>query len=104
MEDDEQDVYVAQLHEVFDSCDRVGKGFLDRSELIELCKKLQLDDQIPQLLQQLLGSEEVDGQVRTLGASCLILKTSTVFYAALGKAAATVSVLPRELSVEKFLI
>lgn len=64
MEDDEQDVYVAQLHEVFDSCDRVGKGFLDRDELVELCKKLQLDDQIPQLLQQLLGSEEANGQVK----------------------------------------
>ena len=63
MDDDEQDVYVAQLHEVFDSCDRVGKGFLDREELIQLCRKLQLDDQIPQLLQQLLGSEEEDGQV-----------------------------------------
>ncbi|KAK3732838.1 hypothetical protein QZH41_002838 [Actinostola sp. cb2023] len=63
MDDDEQDVYVSQLHEVFDSCDRVGKGFLDREELIELCRKLQLDDQIPQLLQQLLGSEEEDGQV-----------------------------------------
>lgn len=64
MDDDEQDVYVAQLHEVFDSCDRSGKGFLDREELIELCKKLQLDDQIPQLLQQLLGNEETNGQVR----------------------------------------
>ncbi|XP_031558553.1 ninein-like protein [Actinia tenebrosa] len=63
MDDDEQDVYVAQLHEVFDSCDRTGKGFLDRAELVELCKKLQLDDQIPQLLQQLLGNEESNGQV-----------------------------------------
>lgn len=64
MDEDEQDVYVAQLHEVFDSCDHSGKGFLNRSELVELCKKLQLDDQVPQLLQQLLGSEEAEGQVR----------------------------------------
>lgn len=63
MDEDEQDVYVAQLHEVFDSCDRAGKGFLNRSELVELCKKLQLDDQVPQLLQQLLGSVETEGQV-----------------------------------------
>ncbi|XP_048586861.1 ninein-like protein isoform X5 [Nematostella vectensis] len=63
MDEDEQDVYVAQLQEVFDSCDRTGKGALNRAELIELCKKLQLDDQVPQLLQQLLGSEEADGQV-----------------------------------------
>ncbi|KAL9987729.1 hypothetical protein ACROYT_G002082 [Oculina patagonica] len=63
MDEDEQDVYVAQLHEVFDSCDRAGKGFLNRSELVELCKKLQLDDQVPQLLQQLLGSVEAEGQV-----------------------------------------
>ena len=63
MDEDEQDVYVAQLHEVFDSCDRGEKGFLNRTELIELCKKLQLDDQVPQLLQQLLGSEEADGKV-----------------------------------------
>lgn len=63
MDEDEQDVYVAQLHEVFESCDREGKGYLNRKELIELCKKLQLDDQVPHLLQQLLGSEEADGQV-----------------------------------------
>lgn len=63
MDEDEQDVYVAQLLEVFDSCDHSGKGFLNRSELVELCKKLQLDDQVPQLLQQLLGSEEAEGQV-----------------------------------------
>lgn len=63
MDEDEQDVYVSQLHEVFDSCDHSGKGFLNRAELIELCKKLQLDDQVPQLLQQLLGSAEDEGQV-----------------------------------------
>ena len=63
MDEDEQDVYVAQLHEVFESCDRDTKGFLDRDELIDLCKKLQLDDQVPHLLKQLLGNEETDGQV-----------------------------------------
>ena len=63
MDEDEQDVYVAQLHEVFDSCDQNGKGSLNRLELIELCRKLQLDDQVPQLLVQLLGSEDAQGQV-----------------------------------------
>lgn len=63
MDEDEQDVYVAQLHEVFDSCDQNGKGSLNREELIDLCRKLQLDDQVPQLLAQLLGSEDAQGQV-----------------------------------------
>lgn len=44
MDEDEQDVYVAQLHEVFDSCDHARKGFLNRNELVELCKKLQIDN------------------------------------------------------------
>lgn len=63
MDEDEQDVYVQQLHEVFDSCDQSGKGSLNREELIDLCRKLQLDDQVPQLLVQLLGSENAQGQV-----------------------------------------
>ena len=62
MEDDDQDVYVAQLREVFDSCDTSGNGYLTREELIELCQKLQLDDQVPKLLAQLLGDNK-DGQV-----------------------------------------
>ena len=62
MEEDEQDVYVAQLREVFDSCDNEGQGFLNKQGLIELCQKLQLQDQVPKLLAQLLGNEE-DGEV-----------------------------------------
>ena len=63
MEEDDQDVYVAQLQEVFESCDHSGKGLINREELKELCEKLQLEDQIPQLLTQLLGDEHSDGQV-----------------------------------------
>ncbi|XP_028410974.1 ninein-like protein isoform X2 [Dendronephthya gigantea] len=58
MEEDDQDVYVAQLREVFESCDLEKKGFLTKHGLIELCKKLQLEDQIPKLIAQLLGNEE----------------------------------------------
>ncbi|CAH1791982.1 unnamed protein product [Owenia fusiformis] len=55
---DEQDVYVAQLREVFDSCDKSNTGYIDRKELTELCQKLQLADQTKALLQRLLGSDE----------------------------------------------
>lgn len=44
MDEDDQDVYVVQFYEVFDSCDYFGKGFFNRSEFVELCKKLQFDD------------------------------------------------------------
>ena len=57
MEED-QDIYVAQLREVFDSCDVQGNGFLNEQGLINLCEKLQLQDQIPQLLSQLLGNKK----------------------------------------------
>lgn len=64
MEDeDEQDVYVAQLREVFDSCDVKGDGFLTKDGLVELCQKLQLEDQLSKLLAQLLG-DRADGEVR----------------------------------------
>lgn len=62
MEDEDQDVYVEQLWEVFDSCDVEGKGFLKKQGLIELCQKLQLEDQVPKLLAQLLGNQD-DGEV-----------------------------------------
>ena len=60
---DDEDVYVAQLREVFDSCDLNGKGYLNRDEVIDLCQKLQLDDQIPALLKQCIGDEVRDGKV-----------------------------------------
>jgi hypothetical protein len=70
MEDDEQDVYVAQLREVFDSCDGEGKGFLNKEGLIELCQKLQLQDQVPKLLAQLLGNKE-NGKVSGWNSECV---------------------------------
>ncbi|XP_066281328.1 ninein-like protein isoform X4 [Branchiostoma lanceolatum] len=57
MDEGEQDVYVAQLKEVFDSCDTTGTGYLDRAELRELCHRLQLDDQADNLAKQLLGKD-----------------------------------------------
>ncbi|KAM6922397.1 LOW QUALITY PROTEIN: ninein-like protein [Lycodopsis pacificus] len=43
MEEAELNHYVSQLKGEFDSCDTTATGFLDRDELTELCRKLQLD-------------------------------------------------------------
>lgn len=61
MEEDE-DVYVAQLREVFDACDTSNTGKLNRAQLAELCDKLQLDTQSDALIAHLMGdgNEEVD--------------------------------------------
>ena len=50
----EHDMYIAQLKEVFDSCDETGSGTLERQELLQLCDKLQLDDQSEYLVNELL--------------------------------------------------
>uniref|UniRef100_A0A8C9XK14 Ninein-like n=1 Tax=Sander lucioperca TaxID=283035 RepID=A0A8C9XK14_SANLU len=55
MEEAEHSRYVAQLKVEFDSCDTTATGFLDREELTVLCRKLQLDAQLPLLLDTLLG-------------------------------------------------
>lgn len=39
------DTYVAQLYQVFKSCDIYGTGLLGEDELFNLCMRLQLDDQ-----------------------------------------------------------
>uniref|UniRef100_A0A8C4XHR4 Ninein-like n=1 Tax=Erpetoichthys calabaricus TaxID=27687 RepID=A0A8C4XHR4_ERPCA len=57
MEEDEQDHYVSQLKEVFDSCDTTGTGYLDKEELIELCQKLHLEAHLSFLLNTLLGTD-----------------------------------------------
>nr|XP_027777168.1 ninein-like protein [Marmota flaviventris] len=54
--DEEENHYVSQLREVYNSCDTTGTGFLDRDELTQLCCKLHLEKQLPILLQTLLGS------------------------------------------------
>ena len=51
------DVYVAQLQEVFDSCDSGGDGRLTQTELVTLCSRLQLDDQANALVEKLLGGK-----------------------------------------------
>ncbi|XP_068584794.1 ninein-like protein, partial [Cebidichthys violaceus] len=43
MEEAELNHYLSQLKVEFDSCDTTATGFLDRDELTELCRKLQLD-------------------------------------------------------------
>nr|XP_011748054.1 ninein-like protein isoform X7 [Macaca nemestrina] len=55
--DEEENHYVSQLREVYSSCDTTGTGFLDRQELTQLCLKLHLEQQLPVLLQTLLGND-----------------------------------------------
>uniref|UniRef100_H3A0L0 Ninein like n=1 Tax=Latimeria chalumnae TaxID=7897 RepID=H3A0L0_LATCH len=57
MDEAEENKYVSQLKEVFDSCDTTGTGYLDKEELTELCHKLHLEAQLPVLLQILLGTD-----------------------------------------------
>ncbi|XP_041921206.1 ninein-like protein [Alosa sapidissima] len=55
MDEEEQNRYVAQLKEEFDSCDTTGTGYLDKEELSVLCQKLHLDAHLPLMLDTLLG-------------------------------------------------
>ncbi|XP_069810502.1 ninein-like protein isoform X3 [Dendropsophus ebraccatus] len=57
MDKEEENKYVSQLQEVFNSCDTTGTGYLDKDELTDLCHKLHLDTQLPLLLQTLLGND-----------------------------------------------
>ncbi|XP_037829479.1 ninein-like protein isoform X3 [Kryptolebias marmoratus] len=61
-EEAEHSRYVDQLKAEFNSCDTTATGFLDRDELTELCRKLQLDAHLPLLLTTLLG-EKTYGRV-----------------------------------------
>ncbi|CAL8258930.1 unnamed protein product [Lota lota] len=47
--------HVAQLKDVFDSCDTTATGYLDKEELTELCHKLHLEAHLHLLLEPLLG-------------------------------------------------
>ena len=51
---EDDDVYIGQLQDVFDSCDTHKNGYLRRSELLTLCHKLQLDNQARSLVDKLL--------------------------------------------------
>ncbi|KAL6102295.1 ninl [Pungitius sinensis] len=55
MEEAELSHYVTQLKVEFDSCDSTASGFLDGDQLTELCRKLQLEAQRPEVLDALLG-------------------------------------------------
>ncbi|KAK1791613.1 hypothetical protein P4O66_013614, partial [Electrophorus voltai] len=57
MDEKEQNRYVAQLKEEFDSCDTTGTGYLDKEELTALCYKLSLGAHLPLLLDSLLGPQ-----------------------------------------------
>ncbi|XP_062375344.1 ninein-like protein [Sardina pilchardus] len=57
MDEEEQNRYVAQLKEEFDSCDTTGTGYLDKEELSVLCQKLHLDAHLPLMLDTLLGPQ-----------------------------------------------
>uniref|UniRef100_G3WY30 Ninein-like protein n=1 Tax=Sarcophilus harrisii TaxID=9305 RepID=G3WY30_SARHA len=57
MDEEEESKYVAQLKEVYSSCDATGTGYLGKEELTELCQKLHLERQLPLLLQTLLGND-----------------------------------------------
>ncbi|XP_071163588.1 ninein-like protein isoform X5 [Mytilus edulis] len=56
--DDETEVYLHQLKEVFDSCDSFDKGYLDKDELLKLCYKLQLEEQAEAIVDYL--TEDTD--------------------------------------------
>lgn len=55
MDEAEHSRYVAQLRAEFDRCDTTATGFLDRDELTELFRRLQLDAHLELLLDALLG-------------------------------------------------
>lgn len=67
MDEEEENKYVSQLKEVYNSCDTTGTGYLDKEELTELCHKLHLERQLPVLLQTLLGSDHL---ARVSGCAC----------------------------------
>lgn len=52
------DTYVAQLYQVFKSCDIYGTGLLGEDELFNLCMRLQLDDrQTNYIITNLIGDD-----------------------------------------------
>ncbi|XP_017658219.1 ninein-like protein isoform X2 [Nannospalax galili] len=59
MDSEEENHYVSKLREVYNSCDTTGTGFLDQEELTRLCSKLDLEEQLPSLLQILLGNDRL---------------------------------------------
>ena len=54
----EDEVYLSQLRDVYDSCDTSGTGYLGRADLLLLCGKLQLEKTAKVLVRRLLGEDE----------------------------------------------
>lgn len=50
--------YVGQLKDVFDECDSSGRGLINRSDLLQLCEKLQVEDHAEALVERLIGASE----------------------------------------------
>ncbi|ELV12967.1 Ninein-like protein [Tupaia chinensis] len=57
MDEEDENHYVSLLKDVYNSYDTTGTGFLDREELTQLCLKLHLEQQLPDLLQILFGDD-----------------------------------------------
>lgn len=57
----EQHRYVSKLRAEFDTCDVAAAGVLDRNGLTELCRRLQLEEQLPLLQDTLLGAHTCGG-------------------------------------------
>jgi hypothetical protein len=67
----EEDLYVAQLHELFRSCDSCGDGLLSKNELVILCEQLELSPlQSYYMTDRLIGSDHLI-KVRV---SCIVSK------------------------------
>jgi len=62
----EHDMYIAQLREVFESCDQTGSGKLGSKELFILCEKLQLEDQSDFLVTELLRDRQEVGSINVV--------------------------------------
>lgn len=75
----QQQTYVAQLHQVFSSCDTTGSGYLGHTELRDLCSQLHLDDQVNLIVEHLLG-DDPDAKVSNRSSCRVISHLSRLLY------------------------
>lgn len=82
--------YVGQLKDVFNECDHSGKGLINKSDLLLLCKKLQVEDHADALVERLIGTSEhkrvgfdefKDGFVAVLSQCADLISTEDEFSA-----------------------
>lgn len=55
---DGEDDYVGQLKDVFDDCDSLGEGYINKEDLVLLCEKLQVEDHAGALVERLIGTSD----------------------------------------------